>query len=221
VQAVGEPDGVRGWVGPSHQLVGVVHDPAGPEEPLGVLGDQPVELILLGRGVQGYGLHPHGVAVGLGFVLLEGSASNLPCDNIPLPVPEVVGSSCATLACSASNAVLRGLEGGWLRLRLSDYLGLSWLGLEYWGLLEGSLADWSLLGLELLLWLLELGLLRLGLEELLLLLGLELLLLLLKLLWSCWSRSWSVITPTKEIVKCACDPRKEAILGMSQRQGEC
>jgi len=111
VQAVGEPDGVRGGVGPAHQLVGVIHDPAGPEEPLGVLGDQPVELILLGGGVKGDRLHPHGVAVGLGFVLLEGSAANLPGDDIPLPVPEVVGSSSATLASSSSNAVLRGLEG--------------------------------------------------------------------------------------------------------------
>lgn len=187
VQAVAEPDGVGGGVGPAHQLVGVVHDPSSPEEPLGVLGDQPVELILLGWSVQADRLHSHGVAVGLGLVLLEGSATNLPGDDVADPVPEVVGSSRATLAGAASDTVLRGLEGGWLRL--SDHGGLSWLGTEYWGLLEVSLGGWSrLLELGLLLLLLGLELLRLGLEELLLLLLLLLELLLLKLLW--WSPLW-------------------------------
>ena len=83
VQAVAEPDGVGGRVGPAHHLVGVVHNPSGPEEPLSVLGDQPVELILLLRSVEGDGLHPQGVAVGLGLVLLEGGASNLPSDDVP------------------------------------------------------------------------------------------------------------------------------------------
>jgi len=92
---------------------------------------------------------------------------------------------------------------------------LSWLGPEYWGRVSlggGPRLEllWLGLGLELL------GLLRLGLEELLLLL-LWLELLLLKLL-GCRSWSlWSVIAPTKEIVKGVCDPRKEAILGVSQR----
>ena len=83
VEAVREPDGVGGRVGPAHHLVGVVHDPSGPEESLSVLGDQTVELILLGGSVQGDRLHPHGVAVLLGLVLLEGGAANLPSDDIP------------------------------------------------------------------------------------------------------------------------------------------
>ena len=83
VETVGEPDGVGGRVGPAHHLVGVVHDPAGPEESLGVLGDQTVELILLGGSVQGDRLHPHRVAVLLRLVLLEGGAANLPGDDVP------------------------------------------------------------------------------------------------------------------------------------------
>jgi len=184
VEALTEPHGVGGRVGPADHLSGVVHDPSSPEEPLSVLSDQPVELILLGRSVQTDGLHPHGVAVGLGLVLLEGGAANLPGDDVADSIPEVVGSCRAALAGAASDAVLRGLEGGWLWL--SDHLGLlSWLGSENWGLLETSLGDWSL-ELGLLLLLLGLELLRLGLEELLLLLLLELLL--LKLLW--WSPLW-------------------------------
>ena len=83
VQAVAEPDGVGGGVGPAHHLVGVVHNPSGPEEPLSVLGDQTIELILLGGSVQRDRLHPHGVAVRLGLVLLEGGAANLPSDDVP------------------------------------------------------------------------------------------------------------------------------------------
>lgn len=109
VQAVGEPDGVGGGVGPADHLVGVVHDPAGPEESLGVLGDQTVELILLGGGVQGDRLHPHRVAVLLRLVLLEAGAADLPCDDVPLSIIEVVGSSRCTLAGSARNTVLRRL----------------------------------------------------------------------------------------------------------------
>lgn len=182
VEAVGEPDGVGGGVGPTHQLVGVVHDPSSPEESLSVLSNQPVELILLGGSVQRDGLHPHGVAVGLGLVLLEGGAANLPGDDEAFPVPEVVGSRRCTLVSSASDTVLGRLEGR--RLRLSHLLHLlwllrGWLGSEYWGLLEASLGGSRLE----LLWLL-----RLGLEELLLLLWLLLELLLLKLLW--WSPLW-------------------------------
>ena len=83
VEAVAEPDGVGGRVGPAHHLVGVVHDPSGPEESLSVLGDQTVELILLGGSVQGDRLHPHGVAVLLGLLLLEAGAANLPGDDVP------------------------------------------------------------------------------------------------------------------------------------------
>ena len=82
VEAVTEPDGVGGRVGPAHQPVGVVHDTSSPEEPLSVLSDQSVELILLGGSVQRDGLHPHGVAVGLGLVLLEGGAADLPGDDV-------------------------------------------------------------------------------------------------------------------------------------------
>ena len=83
VEAVTEPDGVGGRVGPAHQPVGVVHDTSSPEEPLSVLGDQTIELILLGGSVQRDRLHPHGVAVLLGLVLLEGGAANLPSDDVP------------------------------------------------------------------------------------------------------------------------------------------
>jgi len=182
VEAVGEPDGVGGGVGPAHQAVGVVHDAASPEEPLSVLSDQSVELILLGGSVQRDGLHPHGVAVGLGLVLLEGGAADLPGDDVSFPVPEVVGSSRGALACSTRDTVLGGRLGlGKVHLLWPWLLGLwCWPGLEYWGLLEVSLAGGSWLELLLLR-------LRLGLEELLLLLlGLELLL--LKLLW--WSPLW-------------------------------
>lgn len=229
VQAVRDPDGVGGRVGPAHHLVGVVHDPSGPEEPLSVLGDQTIELILLSGSVEGDRLHPHGVAVLLGLVLLEGGAADLPGDDVPHSVPDVVGSRRPTLAGSARNTVLRRLlEGAGGHLRLSDHLGLlggllGGLGTEYWGLLETSLSGaglellwWLLLGLKLLL--LKLGLLRLGLEELLLLLLLLLELLLLKLLWRSPLRLlWSGVTPTKEIVKGACDPTKESILGIGQR----
>jgi len=230
VQAVRDPDGVGGRVGPAHHLVGVVHDPSGPEEPLSVLGDQTIELILLSGSVEGDRLHPHGVAVLLGLMLLEGGAADLPGDDVPHSVPDVVRSRCPTLAGSARNTVLRRLlEGAGGHLRLSDHLGLlggllGGAGLEYWGLLETSLSGaglellllwWRLLGLKLLL-LKLLGLLRLGLEELLLLL-LLLELLLLKLLWRSPLRLlWSGV-PTKEIVKGACDPTKESILGIGQR----
>jgi len=110
VQAVGEPDGVGGGVGPAHHLVGVVHDPSGPEESLGVLGDQTVELILLGGSVQGDRLHPHRVAVLLRLVLLEGGAANLPGDDVPDAIPEVVWSSGPALAGPSRNTVLRRLS---------------------------------------------------------------------------------------------------------------
>ena len=238
VETVGEPDGVGGRVGPAHHLVGVVHDPAGPEEPLGVLGDQTVELILLGGSVQGDRLHAQGLAVLLGLLLLEGGAADLPGHHVPDSIPEVVGSSRPALAGSARNTkikvkvrdpsppsplspspVLRSLD--WDTLRLSDHLGLlgrcwlGWLGPEYWGLLETSLGG---SGPELLLLLgLELLRLRLGLEELLLLLLLLELLLLKLLRWSpLWL--WSGVATTKETVKGVCDPTKEAsILGIGQR----
>jgi len=152
VEAVREPDGVGGRVGPTHHLVGVVHDPSGPEESLSVLGDQTVELILLGGSVQGDRLHPHGVAVLLGLLLLEAGAANLPGDDVPDSVPEVVGSCGPALAGSARNTVTSGLLECSSGLRLSDHTGLlgGWLGrlgTEYWGLLETSLGG---SGLELL-----------------------------------------------------------------------
>jgi len=208
VQTVAEPDGVGGRVGPAHHLVGVVHNPSGPEESLSVLGDQTVELILLGGSVQGDRLHAQGLAVLLGLVLLEGGAADLPGDDVPGSIPEVVGSGGPALAGSTRNTVLGSLDRD--TLRLSDHLGLlgcwlGWLGPEYWGLLETSLGgSWPEL-LLLLLWL-KLLLLRLGLEELLLLL-LLLELLLLKLLWRSPRRLWSGVATTKETVKGACDPR--------------
>ena len=85
----------------------MVHDPAGPEEPLGVLGDQPVELILLGGSVQGDRLHAQGLAVLLGLLLLEAGAADLPGDHVAGSVPEVVGSGRPALAGSARNTKIK------------------------------------------------------------------------------------------------------------------
>jgi len=59
VLTVGESDGPGVWVGPSYQLVSMIYNTSSPEEPLGVLSNQPVELVLLVGGVQGDWLHPH------------------------------------------------------------------------------------------------------------------------------------------------------------------
>lgn len=54
-----------------------------PEVALGVLCDEPVELVLLGGGVQRDGLHPNGLAVLPRLVLLELAAADLPGGDIP------------------------------------------------------------------------------------------------------------------------------------------
>jgi len=190
VLTVGESDGPGVGVGPSHQLVSVIHNTSGPEEPLGVLGNEPVELVLLVGGVEGDWLHAHRLAVLPGLVLLKVTAAKLPGHHEALALPEVVGSLGGTLGGASSDGV--GGSGGEARLGgLSHWLG--WLRSEGWSLLEASLRGGPRLELLLLrLWLelllLGLELLLLRLEELLLLLRLELLLLLLLKLgpWPLW-----------------------------------
>lgn len=189
---VGESKGPGVGVGPSHQLVSVIHNASGPEESLCVLGNEPVELVLLVGGVEGDRLHAHGLAVLPGLVLLKVPAAKLPGHHEALALPEVVGSLGGALGGASRDGV--GGSGGEAGLgRLSHWLGRG-LGSEGWSLLEASLRGGPRLELLLLrLWLellllgLELLLLRL-LEELLLLLRLELLLLLLLKLgpWPLW-----------------------------------
>lgn len=113
VLTVGESDGPRVWVGPSHQLVSVINNASGPEEPLGVLGDQPVELVLLVGSVQGDGLHAHGLAVLPGLVLLKVSAAKLPSDHEALSLPEVVGCLGRALGGASGDGIGgRGSGGG-------------------------------------------------------------------------------------------------------------
>lgn len=179
VLTVGESDGPGVGVGPSHQLVSVIHNASGPEEPLGVLSNQPVELVLLVGGVQGDGLHPHGLAVLPGLVLLKVPAAKLPGDHEALALPEVVGSLSSALGGASGDAVGGGGGGGEAGLGgLPHWLGRG-LGPEGWSLLEVSLRGWP--RLELLLLRLRLELLLLGLELLLLRLEELLLLLLLRL----------------------------------------
>jgi len=105
VLTVGESDGPRVGVGPSHQLVSVINNSSGPEEPLGVLSNQPVELILLVRSVQGDGLHAHGLAVLPGLVLLKVPAAKLPSDHEALSIPEVVGGLSGALGGASGDGV--------------------------------------------------------------------------------------------------------------------
>jgi len=105
VLTVGESDGPRVGVGPSHQLVSVINNSSGPEEPLGVLSNQPVELILLVRSVQGDGLHAHGLAVLPGLVLLKVPAAKLPSDHKALSIPEVVGGLSGALGGASGDGV--------------------------------------------------------------------------------------------------------------------
>jgi len=156
---------------PEHCPLCVVHNTSCPEVTLGILRDQSVELILFGWGVQGDGLHAHGLAVLLGLALLELGAAKLPGDDIPSAnvvsgiCPEMVGCLGSAQRSSSCNPIL-------LRLTYGDRLGPE----------SGSRRGGGRLRLELLhrLLLLLLELLLLGLE--LLLLGLELLLLGLELL---------------------------------------
>lgn len=153
----------------------MIHNASGPEEPLGVLSNKPVELVLLVGSVQGDRLHPHGLAVLPGLVLLKVSAAKLPGDHETLALPEMVGSLSSALGGASGDAVRGGRgEAGLGRLP-------HWLGTEGWGwsLLEVSLRGWP--RLELLLLRLWLELLLLGLELLLLRLEELLLLLLLRL----------------------------------------
>jgi len=189
VLTVRESDCPRVGVGPSHQLVSVVNNTSGPEEPLGVLGNKPVELVLLVRGVEGDRLHAHGLAILPSLVLLKVTAAKLPGHHEALALPEVVGSLGGALGGASRDGV--GGSRGEARLgRLPHWLGRG-LGPEGWSLLEASLRGGTRLELLMLrLWLelllLGLELLLLRLEELLLLLRLELLLLLLLLKLGPW-----------------------------------
>jgi len=157
----------------------MIHNASGPEEPLGVLSNQPVELVLLVGGVQGDWLHPHGLAVLPGLVLLKVSAAKLPGNYEALALPEVVWSLSSALGGASRDAVGGGGGGEAGLSRLPHWLGRG-PGVEGWSLLEVSLRGWPRLELLLLRLWLEL-LLRLGLELLLLRLEELLLLLLLRL----------------------------------------
>ena len=76
------------------------------------LSDQPVELVLLVRSVQGHGLHAHRLAVLAGLVLLKVPAAKLPGDHKALALPEVVGSLGGALGSASRDAEMieRSLE---------------------------------------------------------------------------------------------------------------
>jgi len=165
---------------PEHCPLCVVHNTTCPEVTLSILGDQSVELILLGGGVQGDGRHAHGLAVLLGLTLLELGAPKLPGHHIPSAnvvsgiCPEMVGCLGSAQRSSSCNPIL-------LRLTHGDRLGPEGGSRRGGGRLRLELLHWLLLLLLELLWLRLKLLLWLGLE-LLLWLGLELLLLRLELL---------------------------------------
>jgi len=104
-------NGPGAGVPPSDSSGVVVDNSASPEEPLGILGDESVELVHLRGSVKGHWLHAHGLAVFNGLVVLKVSASKLPSDNISLSLPDVVGSLGFTLGGASTNSILaRGLS---------------------------------------------------------------------------------------------------------------
>lgn len=217
VGALTESDRLCVPVVPRNHFVCVVHNSSRPEVALRILSNQSVEVVLLGRAVEGDRLHAHRLAVSLGLVLLECGAANLPSSHVPsLNVvpwirPKVVWSCCSAQTCPSYKPWRSCWSccGSWVEC------GGSWLLLL---LLE--LLPWRL-GLELLLLLLEL-LLGLGLELLLRLL-LELLLLESRRLLRPWSLSlawwWprALVVPSKEVVESIANAREEAAaLGKSR-----
>jgi len=105
VGALAESDGLCIPVVPRHNFVCMIHNTTCPEVALCILSNQSVEVVLLGRAVQGDRLHAHRLAVGLCLVLLERGATNLPSCHIPsLNVvpwirPKVVWRCCSAKAC--------------------------------------------------------------------------------------------------------------------------
>lgn len=95
---------------PANLLIPVVHFTTCPEVSLGILCNEPVEVVLLGGRVEGNRFHAHRLAVLLGLVLLEGGATNLPRRNVPsadvVPwiSPEVIGGGRTTKASSSYKA---------------------------------------------------------------------------------------------------------------------
>jgi hypothetical protein len=210
-------------IGPEHCSLCMINNTARPEIPLGVLGNQSVELILFCGWVKGHRLHTHGFTISSSISLLEGGAAKLPgnnvasIDSIPRISPEMVWSMSITQVGSTSNnLLLRGTH------RLSQW---SWL---YNLRLRSKLRSRRGYGLRLKL--LNLGLLKLLLWlELLLRLRLELLLLglesrgswLLKLLLSWSSRRWrwtavTVVVCAKQVVEGPWDTREEPSLLLGQ-----
>jgi hypothetical protein len=106
VQTLVEWDGTAFRIVPIHDSVGVIHLSTSPEISLRLLSNQPVKEVLLVGAVQGDRVHPHGLAVLLGLVLLEGGAADLrlPGGHVASPdivsriSPEMVGSRRATEA---------------------------------------------------------------------------------------------------------------------------
>lgn len=105
VGALAESDRFCVSVIPRHHFIGVVHNSSCPEVALCILSNQSVEVVLLGRAVEGDRLHAHRLAVSLRLVLLERGAPNLPSCHVPsLNVvpwirPKVVWSCCSAQAC--------------------------------------------------------------------------------------------------------------------------
>jgi len=83
VVALAESDRLGVSVVPRHHFVGVVNNSSRPEVALRILSNQSVEVVLLGRAVEGDRLHAHRLAVSLGLVLLECGAANLPSGHVP------------------------------------------------------------------------------------------------------------------------------------------
>ena len=72
------------------------------------LGNQPVELVLLVRGVEGDGLHAHGLAILPRLVVLKVPAAKLPGNHEALALPEVIGGVCGALGGASGDAEIRG-----------------------------------------------------------------------------------------------------------------
>lgn len=96
---LGKSDCIGFRVFPTNHLVGMINYSTCPEVSLGILSNEPVELILLGYGVQGDWHHVHPPAVCLGIILCEGGATKLPGHNILWIIGRVIWSSRAGAIC--------------------------------------------------------------------------------------------------------------------------
>jgi len=97
-----EGDGGGSPVVPEDCPLAMINHATCPEVALSVLSYQSVELILLSWGVQGDGLHTHGVAVLLGLALLKLGAAKLPGHHIP--PADVVSGVCPEMVGGLGSA---------------------------------------------------------------------------------------------------------------------